>query len=76
MSRRGETPDPREILIDGLSTLWCWRLGQDMRARATTQSVVRANQWCPFREGTPHYRHWTEGWRAHRGANGDQHRVK
>lgn len=51
------------IEIDAKGIAWAFMLGVSMRQLTKGTVGIRAREWCPFREGTPHYDEWYRGWR-------------
>jgi len=54
----------RELTIDPPSIIWAFNSGRAARLETSAAGVkIRADRVCPFRPGTPHAKHWMNGWK-------------
>lgn len=52
------------MMIDSSGALWAWSVGKKQREETRWITGVKADRWCPFREGTVHRYCWYAGWRG------------
>lgn len=56
------TETARILTIDQPSVTWAHALGVRQRLETEGLDGIRGSKYCPFREGTPHRKHWIAGW--------------